>query len=113
MVCPVQEDKRLKMRVGEQLQLTDDGIHTGVWFQRGSEKTPGGRLVQFFVEGRLGRCLVEVKEYGHGLPLLPPLGLLVDQSRLRISATIEKTGEVIVLREGPSEKAKAMTGVRC
>lgn len=104
VVCPVQEDKRVKMRVGEQLQLTEDGIHTGVWFEHGREKRPGGRLVQFFVEGRLGRCLVEVKEYGHGLPLLPPFGLLVDQSRLRISVTIENTGEVIVLRRGPSEK---------
>jgi hypothetical protein len=104
----MQADRRAQEVLGEPLQLGEKRIHTGVWFQldKGSN-VPGGRLVQFFVEGRLGRGLVEVKEYGSGLLPFPAFGSLVDHSKFRITMIVENTGEIIVLKDGPSKRTAA------
>eukprot|EP00884_Botryococcus_braunii_P018094 jgi/Botrbrau1/4969/Bobra.0122s0044.1 len=96
-------DSRVKEKLGEHVELVGERIHAGIWFDRldgpEKDKTPGGRLLQFFVEGRLGRGLVEVKE--HGLPRIPfpAVGPLLNQSKLRISVIIEASGETIVLKD--------------
>lgn len=98
-----QADRRVRERLGDHIELVGERIHAGVWFDRldgpEREKTPGGRLLQFFVEGPVGRGLVEVKE--HGLPRIPfpAVGPLLNSSKLRISVIVESSGETIVLKD--------------